>query len=221
MGDTGKPNGEPGLTPDDAAQRPRWRKKEQAGAAETGAGQEATESGTEQAACPPLADVYRTHYRSLIRLAALLTGDTSAAEAVVVDSFVALERTRKDLLTPDDALPYLRRLVVARSRPAARHHRPDSGDQSRVVARMPGYPDPAQRTPPFEKSVVVRALAALPPAQREAVVLTHYLNLTDEEAAAAMRVSQAAVRRHLAAAKRALQAVLAPEGDSAKPSGPR
>lgn len=210
MGDTGKPNGEPGPTPG-SAPRSRWRKKGQAGAAE---------SGAEQDVCPALADLHRTHYRSLIRLAALLTGDTGAAEAVVVDSFVALDRTRKGL-RPDDALPYLRRLVVARSRPAARHHRPASGDQSRVVARMPGYPDPTQQTPPFERSVVVRALAALPPAQREAVVLTHYLDLTDEQAAAAMRVSQAAVRRHLAAAKTALHAVLTLESDPAEPPGPR
>jgi len=211
MGDTGKPNGEPGLTPDNAP-RSRWRKKGQAG---TG------EGGAEQDPCPALADLYRTHHRSLIRLAALLTGDTATAEAVVVDSFVALERTRKGLRAPGDALPYLCRLVVARSRPAARHHRPASGDRSRVVARMPGYHDPNQQTPPFEKSVVVRALAALPPAQREAVVLTHYLDLTDEQAAAAMRVSQAAVRRHLAAAKTALQAVLTLEGDPAEPPGTR
>ena len=210
MGDTGTPNGEPGLTPD-SSPRPRWRKKGQAGAGE---------SGAERGVCPALADLYRTHYRTLIRLAALLTGDTSAAEAVVVDSFVALERTRKGLHSPDDALPHLRRLVVARSRPAARHRRTAGGDQSRVVARMPGYPDPTQ-TPPFERSVVVRALAALPPAQREAVVLTHYLDLTDEQAAAAMRVSQAAVRRHLAAAKAALHAVLAVESDPAEPPGTR
>jgi DNA-directed RNA polymerase specialized sigma24 family protein len=209
MGDTGKPNGEPGLTPD-SSPRPRWRKKGQAGAAE---------SGTEPDSLPALAHLYRVHYRSLIRLAALLTGDTSTAEAVVVDSFVALDRTRRGPRAPDDALPSLRQLVVARSRPAARH-RPASGDQSRVVARMPGYPDPAQ-TPSFETSMVVRALAALPPAQREAVVLTHYLDLSDEQAAAAMRVSQAAVRRHLAAAKTALHAVLTLEGDPAEPTGPR
>jgi RNA polymerase sigma factor (sigma-70 family) len=210
MGDTGKPNGEPGLTPD-SGPRSRRQKRGQAGA---------TESGAEQDGCPALADLYRTHYRSLIRLAALLTGDTSTAEAVVVDSFVALDRTRRGPRTPDDALPYLRRLVVARSRPAARHHRPASGDQSRVVARMPGYPDPAQ-TPSFERSAVVRALAALPPAQREAVVLTHYLDLSDEQAAAAMRVSQAAVRRHLDAARTALHSVLTLEGDPAEPPGPR
>ena len=209
MGDTGKPNGEPGLTPE-SSPRTRWRKRGQAGA---------TESSAEQDGCAALADLYRTHYRSLIRLAALLTGDTSTAEAVVVDSFVALDRTRRGLRTPGDALPYLRRQVVARSRPAARH-RPAGGDQSRVVARMPGYPDPAQ-TPSFERSAVVQALAALPPAQREAVVLTHYLDLTDEQAAAAMRVSQAAVRRHLGAAKTALHAVLTLEGDPAEPRGPR
>jgi RNA polymerase sigma factor (sigma-70 family) len=208
MGDTGKPNGEPGLTPDSAAPRTRWRKKGQAGAAG---------SGAEQGACPALPDLYRTHHRALIRLAALLTGDTNAAEAVVVDSFVALDRMRKGLRAPDDALPCLRRLVVARSRPAARHHRPASGDQSRVVARMPGYPDPAQQMPAFERSVVVRALAALPPAQREAVVLTHYLDLSDEQAAAAMRVSQAAVRRHLSAAKPALRAALAVESGPVEP----
>ena len=87
MGDTGKPNGEPGLTPGNAP-RSRWRKKGQAGA---------DGGGAERDLCPALADLYRTHYRSLIRLAALLTGDTAAAEAVVVDSFVALERTRKGL----------------------------------------------------------------------------------------------------------------------------
>jgi RNA polymerase sigma factor (sigma-70 family) len=210
MGDTGKPNGEPGLTPD-SAPRARWRKRGQAGAAD---------SCAEQDVCPALAGLYRTHYRSLIRLAALLTGDTSTAEEVVVDSFVALDRTRKELRTTDDALTFLRRLVVARSRPAARHHRPATGNQSRVVARMPGYPDPAQ-TPSFERSAVVRALAALPPAQREAAVLTHYLDLTEEQAAAAMRVSQAAVRRHLAAAKTALHAVLTLESDPAEPPGTR
>ena len=79
------------------------------------------------------------------------------------------------------------------------------------MARLPGSPDRRARTPPFERSAVVLALAALPPAQREAVVLTHYLNLTDEQAAAVMRVSQAALRRHLAAAKSALRPVLPEE----------
>lgn len=202
MGDTGKPNAKPGLAPDSPGARSRWRRKEQPTAAQGGA---------EPDARAALADLYQAHYRSLLRLAALLVGDATTAEAVVVDSFVAFHRTRKTPRTCADALPQLRRLVVARSRSAAHHHLPDTSDWSPVVARLPGSPDRRSRLPPFENSAVVLALAALPAAQREAVVLTHYLDLADEQAAAAMRVSQTALRRHLAAAKTALRAVLPDE----------
>jgi len=106
--------------------------------------------------------------------------------------------------------------VVARARPAARHHRPASDDRSPVVARMPGFPDRTQQPPQFENSAVVLALGSLPPPQREAVVLTLYLDLTEEQAAAAMRVGQNALRRHLAAGKTALRALL-PQGINAEP----
>jgi len=201
MGDTGKSSGEPGSAPDLGASLARWRRRGQ---------REAAQSGAEPTDCPAVADLYHAHYRSMLRLAALLTGDAHTAEAVVVDSFVALDRARKSLRSRDDALPYLRRLVVARSRPAARHRRPASGDDSPVVARMPGRPT-RRKLPTFKNSAVVRALGALPSAQREAIVLTRYLDLTDEQAAAAMRVSQAALRRHVAAGKAALQDVLARE----------
>ena len=208
MGDTGKSYGEPGQAPDNGVSRLPWRRRGQAGEAQAGA---------EQDHSPALTELYHTHHRSLLRLAALLTGDTGTAEAVVVDSFVALHDARKTMRTCDEALLYLRRLVVARSRSAARHHRPaTTGDRSPVVARMPGYPDPRQQPPHFENSAVVLALASLPPPQREAVVLTLYLDLTEEQAAAAMRVGQNALRRHLAAGKTALRALL-PQGTNAEP----
>jgi DNA-directed RNA polymerase specialized sigma24 family protein len=62
----------------------------------------------------------------------------------------------------------------------------------------------------FENSAVVLALRALSAGQREAVVLKFYLDLTDEQAAAAMRLSRTALRRHLAAARAALCGVLPP-----------
>jgi RNA polymerase sigma factor (sigma-70 family) len=201
MGEGGKSSGEPGPAPDSPGRWSRRRRKQPRTAAD----------GAEQDDGPALDDLYQAHHRSLLRLAALLTGNTATAEAVVVDCFVALHRARKSLRTCEDALPYLWRLVVARSRSAARHHPPPSGDWSPVVARMPGSADRRSRVPPFESSAVVLALAALPPAQREAIVLTLYLGLTEEQAAAAMRVSQAALRRHLAAARTALRAVLPEE----------
>jgi RNA polymerase sigma-70 factor (ECF subfamily) len=55
---------------------------------------------------------------------------------------------------------------------------------------------------------VVLALCSLPAGQREAVVLTFYLDLSHEQAAAAMRVSRTALSRYLTAAGTALRAAL-------------
>jgi DNA-directed RNA polymerase specialized sigma24 family protein len=57
----------------------------------------------------------------------------------------------------------------------------------------------------------VLALRALRSSQREAVVLTLYLDLSEEEAAAITGASQAALRRALASAVRTLRAELAAE----------
>ena len=199
----------------------------------------AAESGAEQDARTTLADVYRMYYQTLFRVAALLTGDTRTAEAVVLDSFAHL-RPRKTLRTGEGALRCLRRQVVARSRRAAHRRRADGGRgtpaggggnawqrRGRNAGRRRGRNAGRRRmgTPVvglsgragsqrdslrFENSAVVLALRALSAGQREAVVLKFYLDLTDEQAAAAMRLSRAALRRHLAAARAALRGVLPP-----------
>jgi DNA-directed RNA polymerase specialized sigma24 family protein len=192
----------------------------------------AAESGAGQDAHPTLADVYRTDYQTLFRLAALLTGDTGTAEAVVLDSFADL-RPRKNLQTREGALRCLRRQVVTRSRRAAHRRRahggrgtpagggtgapagggtgaPAGGGTGAPVAGLSGRAGSQRDSLRFENSAVVLALRALSACQREAVVLKLYLDLTDEQAAAAMRLSQAALRRHLAAAQAALRGVLPP-----------
>jgi DNA-directed RNA polymerase specialized sigma24 family protein len=192
----------------------------------------AAESGAGQDAHPTLADVYRTDYQTLFRLAALLTGDTGTAEAVVLDSFADL-RPRKNLQTREGALRCLRRQVVTRSRRAAHRRRahggrgtpagggtgapagggtgaPAGGGTWAPVAGLSGRAGSQRDSLRFENSAVVLALRALSACQREAVVLMLYLDLTDEQAAAAMRLSQAALRRHLAAAQAALRGVLPP-----------
>jgi DNA-directed RNA polymerase specialized sigma24 family protein len=201
MGNTGTTNGEPGLARDAAAPR--------AHAPESGP-PGASQGGPVPGACPALADLYHAHYRSLTRLATLLTGDPRTAEAVVVDSYVALHRLRKNLRERNDAVPYLRRLVVARSRPAARHHRPTGGERS--PAAGPSGSASTSPEPAPENSAVLLALRTLPLGQREAVVLTFYLNLTEEQAATAMQVNLTALRHYLAAGKAALRAAL-PPGD--------
>jgi len=208
----------------------------------------AAESGAEQDARTTLADVYRTYYQTLFRVAALLTGDTCMAEAVVLDSFAHL-RPRKTLRTREGALRCLRRQVVTRSRQAAHRRRSDGGrgtpaggrrgtpagdgtgtqagdgTGTQAVGGMGTQAGDGMGTPVvglsgragsqrdslrFENSAMVLALRALSAGQREAVVLKFYLDLTDEQAAAAMRLSRTALRRHLAAARAALCGVLPP-----------
>jgi DNA-directed RNA polymerase specialized sigma24 family protein len=159
----------------------------------------------ESAACQALARLYAEHYGSLVRLAALLTGDAGRADGVAENAFAALCSAGL-LEAGDDAVSYLRRQVVIRSRQAARVCRTRGCEQPRAAEAGAGPADgpepPASRPAAceFGRLPVVLALLALRPAEREAVVLTSYLDLPEGQAAAAAGVSDRALRRNLTAA---------------------
>jgi len=114
--------------------------------------------------CPARSVICRVQYRSLVRLAVLLTGDAGAAEAVVLDSFAALHCPRNRPQTKDDALPHLRRLLVARSHLASHHHlwdgsrRPRCGGRGRLLHQHTG-----PGTPPGQGQVSVTDRPAFNP----------------------------------------------------------
>lgn len=141
--------------------------------------------------------MYEKQYRSLVRLAALLVGDADAAEEVVLDCFVAMHGTWDRLVDQDRALSYLHRAIVGRSRSA----RPPAPRRPAAAGPPTG---PASGTWP----VVISALSALPPLQREAIVLRFYLDLPGREIAAAMGISHDAAQAHTAGGMAALQGVL-------------
>jgi len=66
-------------------------------------------------------ELYSLHYRTLVRLAALLVRDTPTAEEVVQDAFVAMHDAWQRLRDAENALAYLRQAVVNRSRSVLRH----------------------------------------------------------------------------------------------------
>jgi DNA-directed RNA polymerase specialized sigma24 family protein len=144
--------------------------------------------------------MYAAHYRSLVGLAVLLVRDGNAdtAQQVVQDSFVALHRNWRGLAgrdgSDDRALLYLWQRVLNGSRSAGRQ--PASADP-------PG--DPAAGPAP---AAVLAAMHALPPRQREALVLQHYAGLSVAQTAQMLGISAGAVQRHTARAMSSLHGVL-------------
>ncbi|MGH3472877.1 MAG: sigma factor, partial [Nocardioidaceae bacterium] len=66
--------------------------------------------------------LYVVHYRSLVRLAALLVRNNGEAEEIVQDAFVAMHDKWRRLRDPDKAVAYMRQTVVNRARSSLRRH---------------------------------------------------------------------------------------------------
>lgn len=147
--------------------------------------------------------LYAAHYRSLVRLAALLLRDTASAEEVVQDAFVAMHGAWRRLDDPDRALAYLRQSVVNRSRSALRH-------RSVVERHVPAAsPDAASAEhgalAALERESVLAALRALPVRQREVLVLRYYADLTEADIADTLGISRGAVKSHASRGMAALR----------------
>lgn len=153
--------------------------------------------------------LFGAHYRSLVRLAALLLRDDSVAEEIVQDAYVALHGRWWRLRDPDKALAYLRATVVNRSRSALRHRTV----VDRYVASYRPPPDApsaeAGALGALEHATVVAALHSLPARQREALVLRYYADLSEAEIADVMGISRGAVKSHASRGMAALRAALA------------
>jgi RNA polymerase sigma-70 factor (sigma-E family) len=150
--------------------------------------------------------LYSAHYRSLVRLAALLVRDVATAEEVVQDSFVAMHDGWRRLRDSDKALSYLRQSVVNRSRSVLRHRVVVDRNAPKPSPDMPSAEHGAIVL--LERSAVVSALRTLPPRQREALVLRYYGDMSEAQIASIMGISRGAVKSHTARAMSALRCVL-------------
>jgi DNA-directed RNA polymerase specialized sigma24 family protein len=129
--------------------------------------------------------LYEAHYRPLTQLATLLAGGDPAAEEIVQDAFVAMHAGWPELGDDRQAELYLLRTVVRRCR-----------------SRLGGTSDATVLD--GEQSFLIRALHALPPAQREAVLLNCVANLPVTRVAEVMGVKGRTAREYLASGLRSL-----------------
>jgi RNA polymerase sigma-70 factor (sigma-E family) len=150
--------------------------------------------GPGQLARPDLATAYQAHYRSLVRLAALLVDDVGRCEEIVQDAFVKVWRRPPNLTGGDDRLPaYLRSAVLN----GARSHLRRRGVERRhlrSVASPAASPEATATSGDDDR--VLAALRSLPDRQREVLALRYYLDLSEREIAATLGISPGAVKTH-------------------------
>jgi RNA polymerase sigma-70 factor (sigma-E family) len=144
--------------------------------------------------------LYQAHALGLARLALVMLGDPSAAEDVVQDAFLGLYRRWDSLAAPAAALAYLRASVLNGCRTALKR-----GSRSGVLVTERAL-ESAEATVLLgeEHRAVLAAIRRLPARQREALVLRYYLDMTEDQAADAMRISRGTVK---SATSRAIAAV--------------
>jgi RNA polymerase sigma-70 factor (sigma-E family) len=136
--------------------------------------------------------LYQTHALGLVRLAVLMVGDQPTAEDVVQDAFLGLYRRWPALLDQDKALGYVRSSVLNGCRMV---HRAKS-HRDKIALIAPEDTESAEATAMLGEAnrEVLQALRRLPARQREAVVLRYYLDMSEAQAAQAMRVSRGTVK---------------------------
>jgi len=146
---------------------------------------------------PLLEVLVRERYPRLLGRAALVSATPAEAEDLVQDALVATFGGRARFQSVEQAEQYVRRAIVSRSIDRARSR----SSESRAVARLAGRPDVASGSSP-EPALsgvdrdLVAALQLLGARERACVVLRHLDDLSVAQTAAALRLSEGAVKRY-------------------------
>jgi RNA polymerase sigma-70 factor (ECF subfamily) len=153
-------------------------------------------------------DLVRRHQQSALNVAYRFVGDASRAEDIVQDAFLRLLAAAERYRPTAAFRTYLYNIIW--------HLCVDFYRKSRPVrlrpadARPDRSPGPAETALRRERADLVRrAVDALPPRQRMAVVLQHFEGMSYDEIAEALECSSSAVDALLVRARRKLKDALA------------
>jgi RNA polymerase sigma-70 factor (sigma-E family) len=157
---------------------------------------ELTDSGLTEVE-PTFDELFESHYRSALRLAVLLTGDQAIAEDLVADAYVRVYvQWRRGRVSNVEA--YLRRAVVNAVKNAWRR-RSVARRFEWLVTQSTFDADPrALETAVVERDELLTALHALPPGQRQCIVLRYYEDLSAAQTAALLGIAVGTVKSQTA-----------------------
>lgn len=155
-----------------------------------------------------LTETYRSHYRSLLGLAALLLDDTASCEDVVQEAFIRVHSARSRVRDPEKTLAYLRQTVVNLSRSALRRRILGLKLLSKPMPDMASAEEGAYEI--LERDQLKAAMRKLQRRQREVLVLRYFADMTEAQVAETLGISLGSVKaygsRGLAALRVAMEA---------------
>lgn len=170
-----------------------------------------------------ITELYAAHWHRLVRLAWLLLHDQLAAEDAVQDAFVATHRNWASIRETGRAVGYLQTAVVNACRSVQRHnvvverqHARDAG-----AADLPGRGSldsaETQVLHAADRTAMISALRALPPRQREVLVLRYYADLSEAQIADALGIAPGSVKAHAHRGLSALRLTMPPSDPRQNP----
>jgi RNA polymerase sigma-70 factor (ECF subfamily) len=161
----------------------------------------------------PIEPLYRAHFDAIYRYASCRVGREAALD-VAAETFTQALRSRGRLDPERDARAWLFGIAAN----VLRHHRraearrliayARAGVQEGARTRSGSYEDGSER-----RELLINALIALAPGDREAILLLAWADLSYDEIAAALRVPVGTVRSRINRARRLMQSALVPVGD--------
>ncbi|MEV1072515.1 RNA polymerase sigma factor [Micromonospora parva] len=158
---------------------------------------------------------YAEDFESLLAYALRRVAHPEDAADVVAETFLVAWRRRRDIPVVGEARLWLygvaRRVLANHHRGGVRRQRLGERLRQQIAASVP---DPGSAVP--ERLAVRAALAGLPEADREVLMLTVWEGLQPHEVAAVLGVSPAAVRTRLSRARARLRGLV---GDDPGPPG--
>jgi RNA polymerase sigma-70 factor (ECF subfamily) len=157
----------------------------------------------------PLDRLVEDHLPGALRFATRLTGNPETAEEIVQESLLRVARSWRTFRNQAQFRTWLFRIVINVFRDRAPVRPAPTSLATDVVDRRAG--DPSSRLLYSELSELVAArVSALPPRQREVLVLVTYEGHSPREAAELLGISEASVYSNLSIARQRLREELAP-----------
>ncbi|MEU9579735.1 MULTISPECIES: SigE family RNA polymerase sigma factor [Streptomyces] len=192
----GAPGGMPVIAPMPSARRARVPAPRQGdgGAAPSPAAVTAEAPAQAGTTVDHLTATYREHYRSLLRLAALLLDDTASCEDVVQEAFIRVHSARRRVRDPEKTLAYLRQTVVNLSRSALRRRILGLKLLSKPMPDMASAEEGAYDQ--LERDSLIKAMKGLQRRQREVLVLRYFSDMTEAQVAETLGISVGSVKAY-------------------------